>query len=63
MSDVFAGEGVKDERILERTAAGLWPIDFGEGEDFAGVSAGIEAPREEPLVIGGGLARECQELR
>ena len=63
MGDVFAGEGIEEERILDGAATGLLAVDLGEGEDLADVCAGVEAPRHQALVIRRRLDRERQELR
>src|SRR3981081_4206472 len=63
MRDVFAGEGVEDERILDGAAAGLRAVDFSQRDDLAYMCARIEAPGEKPFVIRRRLAREHQELR
>lgn len=52
MRDVFAGEGVEDERILNGPATGLGAIDLGQGEDLADMCARVEAPGQECLVVG-----------
>jgi len=57
VGDVFAGEGIEDERVVDGPTASIGAIDFGQSDDFSDVSASVEASREQALVIRRRLAR------
>ena len=40
---VFAGEGVEDARVVDGSTASIGAVDFGQSDDFADASEGVEA--------------------
>src|ERR1700746_2069199 len=52
VGDVLGAEGLEGEAVGDGARHGIGGIDLGEGEDLAGVMAGIDAALFQAVVIG-----------
>src|SRR5882757_6908259 len=60
--DVLAGEGVEAERVLYGAGGGFITVDLRQGEDLAQMRTSIQPARTQPLVVGGSVMAEREEL-